>query len=168
MKCGCRSVGYPSEGETKMTIDEGRVRVTIDAETLKRYVAEGLTTTQMAERFLEETGEKLTPSAFAVHMFRKGIKSARPRPRYTETLPWVVRAEHSNSHVANMLRTLGARDRGDEVPVDRLYRLERWLDRLDNEGTVIHYDPETKKGFWEVPREKADKNGYIHVRGIPD
>jgi hypothetical protein len=68
----------------------------------------------------------------------------------------------------DMLRTLGARDRGDEVPVDRLYRLERWLSRLDEEGTVIHYDPETTKGFWEVPREKADKNGYIHVRGIPD
>ena len=136
-------------------------QTTIDKATLKRYVQLGLTQEEMVTRFYEETGETRGRAAFAVAMSRYGVKSIkRPRPRYTETLPWRVKAEHANQYPARMLRALGRREAGAKLPQAEAKRLDSWLKDLDEDNAVIHYDPDTPQGFWRVARPK-NNDGYI-------
>lgn len=81
-----------------------------------------------------------------------------PRPRYTDTMPWVVASEHEQAYAATMLRELAKRKQGLE-PGNKGRYLDRWLERLDAAGQVVAYDRE--KGFHLVKRRASDGDGYI-------
>ena len=44
---------------------------------------------------------------------------------------------------------------------DQESRLDSWLEWLKTENAVVHYDPETKEGFFYIPRQAGDKD-LIH------
>jgi hypothetical protein len=142
----------------------GRWPVSIEVDTVKRYMAEGLTQDQMAERFFNETGERRGRSSFAAVIHRHGLNNPRATPRYEEDLPWKgVKAEHF-CYEQRMLRALGARRHGhtnaDAVPGGRL---DAWLAEMDKENLVVMYEPEL--GFFKVPREDGDV-GYVTVTNL--
>lgn len=150
-----------------MAKKHGPAGPTIDRETLNRYVDAGLTLDEMVVRWEKETGTHRARSSFAVAMSRYGIKSAHPKPRYRQALPWRVKIEHGMHQYARMLRLLGRREEnalegGDEP------KLNGFLRSLDEAGAVVHYDPLTEQGFWLVPREPVDGDGYIRVPPEPE
>lgn len=78
----------------------------------------------------------------------------RATPRYG-TIPWEIAPAHRTLWAAQMLRLHGKVLSGaplSDWQQSRLPSLERWLARHDEDGTCIHYDPETEEGFFTVPR----------------
>lgn len=139
----------------KVSADKPR----ITREIVERYVRDGLTTTQMAERFLVEYGERRSDRSFAVAMHRMGIPSPHPRKKYDDELPWTVRKEHLMATEARMLRAYGRLRAGEAMAPDTAERLASWMRKLDEMDAVVHYDPETEQGFFLVPRRPGD-DGY--------
>lgn len=120
-------------------------RVIPDATTLRRLVANGRTHQEIAEMVYETTGVPVTRGAVSSAISRAGLST--PGKRYETTLPWRVKIEHSKHYAARMLRLLGRRLEGSPLhPADEA-RLDSWLHRLDSEGAVVAYVPETEDGF---------------------
>ena len=143
-------------------MNNGRREKTIDRATLRRYVNDGLTLQQMADRWYEETGVKRARSSFAVALGRYDMKSAHPRTRYSDVLPWRLRNEHAMSYEARMLRLLGRRKRDLSMSSEDTRRLNSFLRELDEDNKVIYYDRRTPQGFWYVEKQPGD-SGYIRV-----
>lgn len=131
---------------------------------MERYLARGLTQAQIAQEHGERTGHKISRSAIAMAIERYGLKSAHPRPRYEELLPWTVREEHSHHWDARMLRLEGRRRAGGSLSDDELRYLTGWLRQLQEQHAVVYYDPETEEGFHWIPREK----GHDDIVDRPD
>jgi hypothetical protein len=66
-------------------------------------------------------------------------------------------------------RRLAARvDRGLGVSKTEARRLQVWKDRLIRNGAVIHYEPESERGFGPVHREAGVDLGLISVSRTAD
>jgi len=126
-----------------------------DKGTLRRWHDEGLTHQQMAERILEETGERVSRSAVSMALQRHGITD-REKPRYRDEVPWRVRVQHLRAYPVRMLRLLGRRRAGEELDADAAQRLAGWLATLAENNAVVAYDPDTDEGFLYVAREPGD------------
>lgn len=87
---------------------------------------------------------------------RYDLKSSRPRPRYMETLPWVVAPAHRDDNNARMLRLEGRRRIGGALTEKELRILSQWLDLLAERAAVVVYEARSKKGFFWVPRTEDD------------
>lgn len=136
----------------------------IDKATLLRYVREGLSQNEMAERFLEETGERRSRSTFATALKRHGIEDRPRRARYEKYVPW----PHCNRHYGyelRMLRAYASRQEGEPNQDALDGRLDGWLNEMDREDLVILYHEDL--GFFRVPREPGDEH-YITVKNWPD
>lgn len=134
---------------------------TIDTETLTKYIDKGLTYEQMAEEWFKTHGTRRQPVSFAAAAARRGLKGPRARPRYENEIPWRLRAAHGTAFEARMLRLLGRRNAGVEMSGEDNKRLDSFLRKLDNMSAVVHYDPETDRGFFFVAREPQDGDGYV-------
>lgn len=128
---------------------------------MRRYVERGLTQQQIADEYEKDTGIRCTRQAIGMALARYDMKTVRPRKRHTELLPWVIRREHAMANDARMLRMEGRRRLGEQLREKDLRILEGWMMRLDEQDAVVHYDPDTEKGFWWVPRKPEDGRGLI-------
>lgn len=135
---------------------------TIDRATLKRYISEGLTLTEMSERFQKEFGVRRARTSFSAAMQRFNLKSPHPKTRHKATLPWRVKSEHGMAYEARMLRLLGRRKANLPLSQADTTRLDGFLRELERDHKVVHYDPLTPQGFWFVEKLPGD-NGYIRV-----
>lgn len=137
-----------------------RERILPSDSVLERYLDEGMTHKEIAEKVSKETGHKVSRSTVSVAISRAGLSD---RVRYDDVIPWErIKVEHNTEYPLQMLRLLARTERGLPVSVDQRERLERWMERLDEENAVVHYEPRSEQGFWYVPREKGDK-GYIRT-----
>ena len=127
-----------------------------DPTQMRRYLEQGLSQAGIVDKYEEDTGIRVSRSAIAMAIGRYGLKSSRPRPRYTDTVPWHVLPEHRNHNDARMLRLEGRRREGLPLSEKELRWLEQFIDLLRERNAVIDYNPKTKKGFWWVPREEGD------------
>lgn len=116
----------------------------------------GLTQQQIAEQWEKDTGVRVSRSTIAMAIARYELSSARPRPRYEETLPWHVLDEHKHHTDARMLRLEGRRRSGNKLSDKERRWLTQWRQLLDERDAVIVYDPETPQGFWWVQRRESD------------
>lgn len=105
---------------------------------------------------------KRARSSFAVALGRYDMKSAHPRTRYADVLPWRLRNEHVMSYEARMLRLLGRRKRDLPLSAEDDRRLNSFLRELDEDNKVVYYDRKTPQGFWYVEKGPED-NDYIRV-----
>jgi hypothetical protein len=136
---------------------------------LREYLERGLTQAQIVDAWREDAAEDVSRSAIGMAIKRYGLKSARPRPRYEDMLPWRVREEHLMHYDARMLRLEARRRRGQELKPDELSRLQYWRDELaqprPNEGApngcVIYYDENSAEGFLWIPREPEHGDDLI-------
>ena len=136
-------------------------QVVPDKTTLARYLSRGLTQKQIVDAWENDSGMKASRSAIAMAITRYGLKSSHPRPRYEDTIPWVVKNEHIHHNDARMLRLEGRRRQGKTLSEDELRWLTKWRTALEVAGAVIHYDPLTEQGFYWVVREAKDNNDII-------
>lgn len=131
-----------------LVMDEKR----LDKETLKRYLALGLTQREIAEKWSVEGGRTISRSAVAMAIARYDLQDVNPHKKNADLIPWVVRSEHQMALDARRLRALGKRNRGEKVPKVESKGLDNWLAELDRMNAAIYYNPDTVEGFFWVER----------------
>lgn len=136
-------------------------RVIPPAHELRHLLAQGHTHQEIADLVYETTGIPVTRGAVSSAVSRAGM-SAQGK-RYTDTLPWRVKIEHSKHYAARMLRLLGRRRAGEVLHEQDGQRLDSWLEKMDAEGTVVAYIPETAEGFHYMDPPV----GYVMHNNVP-
>ena len=138
----------------------GAPRLTPSKEQLKQYLAQGLTQKQIAEKWEEDSGQRVTRNAITMAMAREGLTPNNPVPRYTDLLPWKVKMEHLRHYHARMLR---AESRIRRLKTEKAKkadpdyrRLQSWKQDLADSNAVVMYDPETPDGFYWTYRQDGD------------
>lgn len=116
-----------------------------------RWIEDGKTYDWMSQRYLEKYNIETHPTMFANFRRRNGIK--RRIVRDEKLIPWEVNnPEHRHRYAIVMLRTEARRRAGEQLTPSDAERLDRWLETRRDTDTVVHYDPDTTKGFWYMPR----------------
>jgi hypothetical protein len=137
-------------------------KYTPDKPTFERWLAEGLTHQQMADRVFEQTGHRVTRAAITVAMSGYGLTT--PKPRYKDTIPWRVRVDHAKSYPVRMLRYLGRRQQGLPLTDKEEKLLDAWLQSMAEENLVTAYDPDDDLGFHYVDASFKDHDGEAPIR----
>lgn len=117
-------------------------------------------------RMYRDRGVDVTQSAIS-----QAISSGRIKvntDRNSGGIPWKLRPEHRHLHAARMLRTLARLEAGLEVGPSLLDQARTWREGLEIENSVITYDPETKEGFWRVPRRPGIDTGWVRDPNVDD
>lgn len=133
-----------------------------DKSALRQYLDRGLTQQQIVEEWERKTGVRVSRSAIGMAIARFGLESAHPRRRFEDTVPWTVRAIHRNSYDLRMLRLEHKHRHRQKLTDEEQKRLKSWRKALDTPrpgaplGAAIFYNPNTRVGFFWVPREKPD------------
>jgi hypothetical protein len=138
------------------------VKYTPDKPEFERWLAEGLTHQQMADRVFEQTGHRITRAAITVALSGYGLTT--PKPRYKETVHWRVRMDHSKSYPVRMLRYLGRRQQGLPLTEKESTLLDAWLKSMAEDQIVVAYDPEDDIGFHYVDANFKDNDGEAPIR----
>lgn len=110
----------------------------------------------------------------AVYLALRQARATTTRPSHRHLIPWVVRSDHAHAKPVTMLRLLGRRERGDELPLPKARMLDKWLRGMRDNELVVCYDPEmppnpaspTVGGFYYSRRRKSD--GDSLVRAVND
>lgn len=128
-----------------------------DEAELRRWLAEGLTHEQMAERATEQYSWPWTANGIAVRISRAGLSEQRGRHEYT--VPWRVRDEHSRAYQVNMLRLLARRIGGEALTDKQGKQLDAFLRGLERDDAVIGYSD--TKGWVRISRGSVPRQ-YLH------
>lgn len=113
---------------------------------------EGLTNGQALERYRAE-GIYMTTSAISMFRRRNGLDMIQAPHDIMSA--WAVAAPHRGLYAAKMLRFEGRRRRGEELPAEIAPRLEWWKAKLNADGVVVLYNPDTPEGWHYVPRREG-------------
>ncbi len=74
----------------------------------------------------------------------------------------VMRQVHARSlYPAQMLRALSNRRQGIAIPELTSDRLDTWLQRLEEDDMVVHYEPDLKEGWFYVQRRPKKDTDVI-------
>lgn len=132
-----------------------------NATQMRGYLALGLTQQQIADRYEEDSGVKVSRSAIGLAIARYGLESTTPRPRHDDLIPWTVAPEHRNHRDVKMLRLEARRRKGLPLTEKQLRWLTTWLGELQDNDAVVMYNPATSRGFFWVRRRDADGDDPI-------
>lgn len=122
-------------------------------EQMRGYLELGLSQAQIAAKYEEDTGIRVSRSAIGMAIARYDLKSATEAPRYQDLLPWRVKAEHKMDKHARLLRLEGRRREGKRLSEQELSWVQGWLEYLAEQDAVVTYNPRTKQGWWLVKRD---------------
>lgn len=129
----------------------------VDETEVIRWFEEGKTYAEMAQIYRDKYNIETVPSMWGNFRRRHGLD--RRIERNDDLIPWAVEKRHRWAYPLMMLRTEGRRRSGLEVAESMTGRLDRWLETMKKDDTVVHYDPDTDDGFFYVPRrEGVDKD----------
>jgi hypothetical protein len=85
-------------------------------------------------------------------------QAMRPRLTHKQYIPWTVSAEHTQHHIARMLRTYSTQQQGKPLRHSEARQLERLIAYMDEHNLVIDYDPEVG---WGWRSRKRGEKGLI-------
>lgn len=141
-------------------------------EKIKRLHKDGLTQQEIARRLIADGDVPDQPirrlsQAVGMARLRMGLEATH-RERHEDLLPWVVREEHRGKYAAKMLRAEGQRRAGTGLSGQWERKLEAWKKKLEQDDTVVHYEPDTEQGFWYVPRRYDTAGNKIDADLIRD
>ncbi|TQM63820.1 hypothetical protein [Humibacillus xanthopallidus] len=125
-----------------------------DETEVRRWFDEGRTYQWMADEYLRKYRLEMSQSAFSNLRRRRGWE--RRIARNDDLIPWEVNIEHRWAFVIRMLRFEGRVRSGKEVSREDQHVLTIWKSNLRARGEVVHYDPNTAKGFQYVKRGPDD------------
>ena len=126
----------------------------VDEQEVIRWFEEGRTYAWMIDEYKRKYNVETVPSMWGNFRRRRGLD--RRITRDDDLIPWSVKPEHRWAYPVMMLRVEARRRAGLDLTEDMQNRLDNWLARLEEDGTVVHYDPDTEDGFYYVPRRKED------------
>lgn len=130
-------------------------RKIVDRGEVLRWFEEGRTYPWMSERYLEKYDIVMTPTAWSNFRRREGLPGRHVRD--DGLIPWKVERDHVNHYPQQMLRLVARDRRGAKLSDDERGSMERWLEWMESEGVVVHYDPESVEGWHYVkPRPGVD------------
>lgn len=126
---------------------------------LANWRDEGLTASQMAARIKEQSGVDVATGSVYAALSRAGLTN---QLRYDEWIPWSpIRADHVNAYPLLMLRLAARREAGHDLTELQNKKLDSWIDRLQDEGVVVHYEHDTADGWFYVPTREGIDTGLI-------
>lgn len=121
---------------------------------LKEMVDRGMTHQEIADKVSKDEGVRVSRVAVSAALSRAGLTQ---RVRYDDLIPWRVLLQHQHNYDLYMLRLEARKQRGLRLTKADAGRLAAWEQRLKEARAVVHYEPESKEGFFYVPREHQDK-----------
>ena len=124
-------------------------------------ISEGLSDQQIADRWFEETGELVTRQAI-----NKIVRYHDLRPkleRYDDVIPWTVQERHVGHWYHKLLYAEARKRRGKPISPDMERWLEKFKKKLEREGAVVAYLPDSPDGFYLVRAKPGEK--LITTRG---
>lgn len=136
-------------------VNEGEVR---------RWFEERRTYAWMVEQYREKYNIDTSKSMWGGVRRRLGVE--RRIQRDDELIPWHVKEEHRWAFPVLMLRAEARRRKGIELDENHTRKLRGFLQRLEEDGTVVHYDPDTDEGWFYVPRRPDVDTDIIRVPDI--
>ncbi|AXQ61086.1 immunity repressor [Streptomyces phage Hank144] len=119
-----------------------------------RWFEEGRTYAWMIEEYKRKYGIETVPSMWGNFRRRRGLD--RRIARDDDLIPWEVKEEHRWLYPVMMLRVEARRRQGFTLTDTDQARLKSWKETLEEEGAVVHYDPDTEDGFFYIPRSSED------------
>lgn len=137
----------------------------IDYAEAGQMLRRGMTQQEVADRYGVSQG------AVSAAIARGVIKDiAYDRTATDETaIPWhPVRPEHRNLHLARMLRAAARRRRGESSAPVVEAQLDKFLQSAEQADFVVHYDPDTERGWFRVPRRVGIDTGLIRNPYLDD
>lgn len=136
-----------------------RPRILPSDETLFRWVGQGMTHQQIADKVSAMENVTVKRATVSAALSRAGL--AASQARYADQIPWRVAPEHAMEYPARMLRLLGRRSLWNDLSDRDARRLDSWLNQLEELGAVVAYSPD--RGFLYV----AKRDGIDGDNGIP-
>ena len=128
----------------------GRSKI-VDRQELIRWFNQGKTYSWMRDEYKRKYGLDVGLSMFGNFRRREGL--TRRITRDDDLIPWAVKEEHRYAWDITMLRFEGRRRAGlRELKPEQEQHLEAWIAGLQEDDAVVHYDPDTEKGWFHVPR----------------
>lgn len=129
------------------------------------WLREGRTYQWIVDEYLRRYGVQTTVSMWAVLRRRHGIERRIVRDR--NLIPWEVNPAHRHRHAVSMLRAEARKRAGMSLTSKAAGSLKAWLDRLDREGVVVHYDRATSEGWRNLPRRDGIDLDLIREPRVP-
>lgn len=129
------------------------------------WLCEGRTYQWIVDEYIRKYGVQTTVSMWAVIRRKHGL--SRRIVRDKRLIPWEIGAEHRHSHAIAMLRAEARRRAGMPLSSKVAANLSAWLDRIEREGVVVHYDRATTKGWHYVTRRGGIDLNLIRELGAP-
>ncbi|MEU7905900.1 hypothetical protein [Actinoplanes sp. NPDC049118] len=126
----------------------------VNMEEVKTWMDEGRTYQWMVDEYLRKYDIQTNPSMWG--NVRRRLALDRRTTQNDALIPWRLNEEHRGEYAVHLLRMEARRREGKELRPQDLAALTKWLEWLDHENLVLHYDPETKEGLFYIPREARD------------
>lgn len=134
-------------------------RFTPSDSTLAKWREEGLTARQIAERIKEREDVEVALGTIYAALSRAGLTT---NVRYSDWIPWSpIRPDHANAYPLLMLRLAARRAHSVELTESQSTKLDRWIERLETEGVVVHYEHDTADGWFYTPARPGVDTGLI-------
>lgn len=128
----------------------------VNEQEVVRWFEEGKTYQWMVDEYRRKYHIETTLSMWG--NFRRSRGLHRRIVRNDDLIPWAVDRRHRWSYPLQMLRVEARRRAGRKLREADRTRLASFVDYLNREGLVIHYDPSTEDGFVYVPRQRGDQD----------
>jgi hypothetical protein len=128
---------------------------------LVRWIEEGKTYQWMVEEYKRKYNIDVVPSFFGNFRRRRGLE--RRTLRDDDLLPWKMSDEHRWLFPAQMLRAEARRRAGKTLKPAEEKRVDAFIAARKRDGTVVHYDIDTKEGFFYVPAREGIDTDLIRV-----
>jgi hypothetical protein len=135
-----------------------------DMDELMQWLADGKTYAWMAAEYRRKYGIEVSATMFSAFRRRMGLPKRLARD--ASLVPWRVKKCHGLGYPLAMLHYEARRRQGFSLSSLELKRLEGFKAKLQMDGTVIHYEPDSDEGWWLVPRRPGIDNDLIRVPNI--
>lgn len=124
-----------------------------------RWFEEERTYDWMVQKYKEKYGIDTVPSMWG--NFRRRNQLDRRLVRDDDLIPWEIQDQHRWRNAVTMLRAVARQRAGMELSERDAERLPGWLRTREETDTVVHYEPETERGFYYVKRRPGIDNDLI-------
>lgn len=124
-----------------------------------RWFREGRPYSYMIEQYRTKYNKETTVAYWSKWRQRHGIE--RRVTRDDKLIPWKVEEQHRYMWDILQLRKEARRRTGSPLPEGEGDVVDAWIRGLDEEGAVIHYEPDTDQGWFRVPRRKGVDHDLI-------
>ncbi|PSL04147.1 hypothetical protein CLV30_106152 [Haloactinopolyspora alba] len=142
----------------------GRPKIQNENEAI-RWMEEGKTYNEIIELYRTKYNIETSQSMWAAFRRRRGLD--RRTVRDDSLIPWAMKREHRWLFAPKMLRLEAKLRAGKSIDKDDKARLDSFKERLKTDGRVVHYEPDTKEGWFYVPAREGIDTDLIRVPDSP-